>query len=99
MWGTIFKILLGATAVGLVAYGTYKIHQKITAKRLQEEIEARLAEESEEAFKAMIKEKKANAVKVGVFDEEDEELGEMIVESTEGVDPNLRVGQEIMLNQ
>lgn len=99
MWGTIFKVLLGAAAVGLAVYGTYKIHQKITARRLKEELQARLAaEDAKKAFKAMIKAKKSNAVKCGIFDSNNQELGEMTIESTEGVDSNLQVGQTIYLS-
>lgn len=94
MWGSIFKLLLGAAAVGLTVYAGVKIYKKITAKQIAEEV----ARKSKEAFYAKIKEKKANAVKVGIFDVNDEEKGEVTIESSEGVDSSLRVGQLIPVN-
>lgn len=91
MWGTIFKVILGAAAVGLTVYAGVKIYKKITAKQIAEEV----ARKSKEAFYAKIKEKKANAVKVGIFDVNEKETGEMEIKSDEGVDSSLRVGQLI----
>jgi hypothetical protein len=93
MWGTIFKVLLGAAAVGLTVYAGVKIYKKITAKRIAEEV----ARKSKEAFYAKIKEKKANAVKVGIFDVNENETGEMTIKSNEGVDSSLRAGQVILI--
>lgn len=94
MWGSIFKLLLGAAAVGLAVYAGVKIYKKITAKQIAEEV----ARKSKEAFYAKIKEKKANAVKVGIFDVNEKETGEMEIESDEGVDSSLRVGQVILIH-
>jgi hypothetical protein len=94
MWGSIFKLLLGAAAVGLTVYAGVKIYKKITAKQIAEEV----ARKSKEAFYAKIKEKKANAVKVGIFDVNEKETGEMEIESDEGVDSSLRVGQVILIH-
>lgn len=91
MWGTIFKVLLGAAAVGLTVYAGVKIYKKITAQRIAEEV----ARKAKEAVYAKIKEKKANAVKVGIFDVTEKETGEMEIKSDEGVDSSLRVGQLI----
>jgi hypothetical protein len=94
MWGSIFKLLLGAAAVGLTVYAGVKIYKKITAKQIAEEV----ARKSKEAFYAKIKEKKANAVKVFIFDVNEKETGEMEIESDEGVDSSLRVGQVILIH-
>lgn len=94
MWGTIFKVILGAAAIGLASYGIVKIYKKITANQIAEEARRKC----KEAFKAKIKAKKANAVKVGIFDVNDEEKGEVTIESSEGVDSSLRVGQIIPIN-
>lgn len=94
MWGTIFKILLGTVAVGLTVYAGVKIYKKITANRIAEEVRRKAAA----AFYAKIKEKKANAVKVGIFDVNDNDIGEMTIESNEGVDSSLRKGQRIPVN-
>lgn len=91
MWGSIFKLLLGAAAIGLTVYAGVKIYKKITAKQIAEEV----ARKSKEAFYAKIKEKKANAVKVGIFDVNKNEIAELPIKSDEGVDSSLRVGQII----
>ena len=91
MWGTIFKVILGVAAIGAAAYVSVKIYKKITANRIAEEARRKY----KEAFKAKIKEKKANAVKVGIFDVNEKETGEMEIKSDEGVDSSLRVGQLI----
>lgn len=94
MWGSIFKLLLGAAAVGLTVYAGIKIYEKITAKQIAEEV----ARKSKEALYAKIKEKKRNAVKVGIYDVNENEIAEMPIESDEGVDSSLRVGQIIPIN-
>ncbi|MEE1142034.1 MAG: hypothetical protein U0L22_00180 [Bacteroidales bacterium] len=91
MWGTIFKVILGAALAGLTIYAGVKIYKKITAQRIAEEV----ARKAKEAVYAKIKEKKANAVKVGIFDVNEKETGEMEIKSDEGVDSSLRVGQLI----
>lgn len=91
MWGTIFKLLAGAALAGLTIYAGVKIYKKITAQRIAEEV----AKKAKEAVYAKIKEKKANAVKVGIFDVNEKETGEMEIKSDEGVDSSLRVGQLI----
>lgn len=91
MWGTIFKFLAGAALAGLTIYAGVKIYKKITAQRIAEEV----ARKAKEAVYAKIKEKKANAVKVGIFDVNEKETGEMEIKSDEGVDSSLRVGQLI----
>ena len=91
MWGTIFKLLAGAALAGLTIYAGVKIYKKITAQRIAEEV----ARKAKEAVYAKIKEKKANAVKVGIFDVNENQTGEMEIKSDEGVDSSLRVGQLI----
>ena len=91
MWGTIFKLLAGAALAGLTIYAGVKIYKKITAQRIAEEV----ARKAKEAVYAKIKEKKRDAVKVGIFDVNEKETGEMEIKSDEGVDSSLRVGQLI----
>lgn len=91
MWGTIFKLLAGTALAGLTIYAGVKIYKKITAQRIAEEV----VRKAKEAVYAKIKEKKANAVKVGIFDVNEKETGEMEIKSDEGVDSSLRVGQLI----
>ena len=61
--------------------------------------EDKLVEEAEEqypdAFKLLIKEKKKNAVNVGIFDEDNEHLDDVEITSTKGVSKSLRKGQVI----
>jgi hypothetical protein len=91
MWGNILKGLAILVAGGLVAYGTYKIYKKITAREISQAVK----EKCPAAFSAIIKEKKRNAVNVGIFDSNNKEIGEMTVKSQEGVDSSLREGQMI----
>ena len=60
--------------------------------------EDKLVEEEEQypdAFKLLIKEKKKNAVNVGIFDEDNEHLDDVEITSTKGVSKSLRKGQVI----
>ena len=93
MWGTIFKVLLGAAAVGLVAYGTYKIHKKITAKIIAEEARKK----SKEAFRTMVTSATRYETGLDLFNLNDEKIGEMTLESDLGVDSSIREGQVINL--
>ena len=94
MWGTIFKVILGAAAIGAAVYVSVKIYKKITANRIAEEARRKY----KEAFKAKIQAKKQNSVDVGIFDRNNNEIGEMTLQSQEGVDSSLRKGQVIPLN-
>lgn len=94
MWGTIFKVILGAAAIGAASYGIVKIYKKITANQIAEEARRKC----KEAFKAKIKAKKQNSVDVGIFDRNNNEIGEMTLQSQEGIDSSLRKGQVIPIN-
>ncbi|MBQ0058116.1 MAG: hypothetical protein KBT20_10715 [Bacteroidales bacterium] len=50
-----------------------------------------------EAFVIEIKKKKKNALKCGIFDEEEDSLGDIEFESEEGVSDDLYEGQRIYL--
>lgn len=52
-------------------------------------------EEEPDAFKVLIKEKKKNAVNVGIFDEDNEHLNDMEITTSKGVSRSLRKGQTI----
>ena len=77
--------LLGATIFMAVDYF-------ISEETLVENVE----EEYPDAFKLRIKEKKKNAVNVGIFDEDNEHLDDMEITSSKGVSKSLRKGQVIM---
>lgn len=52
-------------------------------------------EEEPDAFKVLIKEKKKNAVNVGIFDEDNEHLNDMEITTSKRVSRSLRKGQTI----
>ena len=59
--------------------------------------EDKLVEEQyPDAFKLLIKEKKKNAVNVGIFDKDNEHLDDVEITSSKGVSKSLRKGQVIM---
>ena len=76
--------LLGATIFMAVDYF-------ISEETLVENVE----EEYPYAFKLRIKEKKKNAVNVGIFDEDNEHLDDMEITSSKGVSKSLHKGQTI----
>ena len=76
--------LLGATIFMAVDYF-------LSEDKLVEAVE----EQYPDAFKLLIKEKKKNAVNVGIFDEDNEHLDDVEITSTKGVSKSLRKGQII----
>ena len=88
MWlealGLLVGGLLGATIFMAVDYF-------LSEDQLVEEVE----EQYPDAFKLLIKEKKKNAVNVGIFDEDNEHLDDVEITSTKGVSKSLRKGQVI----
>ena len=77
--------LLGATIFMAVDFF-------LSEDKLVEEVE----EQYPDAFKLLIKEKKKNAVNVGVFDKDNEHLDDVEITSSKGVSKSLRKGQVIM---
>ena len=63
----------------------------ISEETLVENVE----DEYPDAFKLLIKEKKKNAVNVGIFDEDNEHLDDMEITSSKGVSKSLHKGQTI----
>ena len=78
--------LLGATIFMAVDFF-------LSEDKLVEEVE----EQYPDAFKLLIKEKKKNAVNVGIFDEDDEHLDDVEITSTKGVSKSLRKGKVIFV--
>ena len=76
--------LLGATIFMAVDFF-------LSEDKLVEEVE----EQYPDAFKLLIKEKKKNAVNVGIFDEDNEHLDDVEITSNKGVSKSLRKGQII----
>ena len=69
----------------------------VACKITKEIIAEKACKEFNEAFKAEIQEAKKNAVHVGIFDEEDNTIGEMTIESEKGVDAYIKQGDVIYL--
>lgn len=94
MWWLLADVavgLLAGAAVVLVADAVVSWY--ISRQRLKEEYNR----EVPEAFALLIKEKQGNAVKVGIFDEEADEIGEEVIESNRGVSSDVRQGDVIEL--
>ena len=90
MWlealGLLVGGLLGATIFMAVDYF-------LSEDKLVEEVEKQYPD----AFKLLIKEKKKNAVNVGIFDEDNEHLDDVEITSTKGVSKSLRKGKVIFV--
>lgn len=83
---------LGLLAGGLLGATIFlAVDFFLSEDKLVEEVE----EQYPDAFKLLIKEKKKNAVNVGIFDEDNEHLDDVEITSTKGVSKNLRKGQVI----
>ena len=83
---------LGLLAGGLLGATIFMAVDFFLSKdKLVEKVE----EEYPDAFKLLIKEKKKNAVNVGIFDEDNEHLDDVEITSTKGVSKSLRKGQVI----
>lgn len=86
-------IAAGAAAGAAVAL----VCDYIDRQQIKKEALKRAREQALQAVKAMIKEKKKNAVSVGIFDRTNDEVGRFQIEAKNGVDPDLYVGQTIPL--
>ena len=85
---------LGLLAGGLLGATIFMAVDFFLSKdKLVEKVE----EEYPDAFKLLIKEKKKNAVNVGIFDEDDEHLDDVEITSTKGVSKSLRKGKVIFV--
>ena len=83
---------LGLLAGGLLGATIFlAVDFFLSEDKLVEEVE----EQYPDAFKLLIKEKKKNAVNVGIFDEDNEHLDDVEITSTKGVSKSLRKGQII----
>lgn len=84
-------------ALGLLAGGLLEatifmaVDFFLSEDKLVEEVE----EQYPDAFKLLIKEKKKNAVNVGIFDEDNEHLDDVEITSSKGVSKSLHKGQTI----
>lgn len=85
---------LGLLAGGLLGATIFlAVDFFLSEDKLVEKVE----EKYPDAFKLLIKEKKKNAVNVGIFDEDDEHLDDVEITSTKGVSKSLRKGKVIFV--
>ena len=85
---------LGLLAGGLLGATIFlAVDFFLSEDKLVEEVEVQYPD----AFKLLIKEKKKNAVNVGIFDEDDEHLDDVEITSTKGVSKSLRKGKVIFV--
>ena len=85
---------LGLLAGGLLGATIFlAVDFFLSEDKLVEEVE----EQYPDAFKLLIKEKKKNAVNVGIFDEDNEHLDDVEITSTKGVSKSLRKGKVIFV--
>lgn len=91
-------LFIAGSAVPLIAGGVLGATVITLACIITKEIIAQKARKKfNEAFKAEIQEAKKNAVHVGIFDEEDNTIGEITIESEQGVDASIKQGDVIYL--
>lgn len=88
MWLEVLGLLSGGI---LGAAILLTVDYFLTEDSLVENVE----EEYPDAFKLLIKEKKKNAVKVGIFDEDDGHIDDIEITSSKGVSKSLHKGQTI----
>ena len=85
---------LGLLAGGLLGATIFlAVDFFLSEDKLVEEVEKQYPD----AFKLLIKEKKKNAVNVGIFDEDNEHLDDVEITSTKGVSKSLRKGKVIFV--
>lgn len=82
--------IMGGVGGGLIGYAIGCIIDEFSIKQA-------IQEEEPDAFKALIKAKKQNAVKVGIFSEENEHIQDFEIESEEGVSDSIYKGQTIYI--
>lgn len=80
---------IGAAAAVVAITIDYFIDQRTIKREVQRKYK--------EAFRAEILEKKKNAIKVGIFDPEEDKLGELEITSEKGVDQSLYEHQIIYM--
>jgi anionic cell wall polymer biosynthesis LytR-Cps2A-Psr (LCP) family protein len=91
--GILRLISIIAPVVAVAIFATIKVAGIINEKLIIKNVKKR----NKDAFKALIKEKKKYAVNVGIFDEEEENIGNIEIKSDEGVSDSLYVGQVIYI--
>lgn len=99
MLDLIFEALADLFIRGTVAAATYALVSLAVNVFLDEkEVRKTVSKKCPEALKAVIQEKKKNAIKVGIYKNNDREISsEMEITTSKGVSDNLHVGKIIML--
>ncbi len=95
MIGLVFKVALAALTLGPIAglavAAVYYIKGIIDKRTVAEEVGQRV----DNSFRAQILECKRNSVKVGIFDEEDNHIQNISLQSEAGISSELEPGTEI----
>lgn len=88
MWIQALGLLIGAIGVSVLVSTV-----AISIDSLKNDVKDKYSD----AFKMLIKEKKKNAVRVGIFDNTNRHLDDMEITSSKGVSNNLKQGQTIYI--
>ena len=88
MWLEALGLLIGAIGVTVLVSSVV-----ISKDTLRDDVKDKYPN----AFKMLIKEKKKDAVKVGIFDKTNSHIEDIEMTSTKGVSNNLRQGQTIYI--
>lgn len=88
MWLQAFGLLIGAIGVSVLVSTVV-----ISIDSLKNDVK----NEYPDAFKMLIKEKKKDAVKVGIFDKTNSHIEDVEITSNKGVSNNLHQGQTIYI--
>lgn len=87
--GSAVPIIAGSVLGAAVITVACKITKEIIAEKARKKFN--------KAIKAIIQEAKKDAVYVGIFDNDDNRIGEMTIESEQGVDASIKQGDVIYL--
>lgn len=87
----LLPFILCSTLIGVA--GAIVVTYVITSNKIKEETKNYYPD----AFKLLIKEKKKNAVDVGIFDKNDNLLGNEEIQSSKGVSKSIHKGQCIYI--
>ena len=91
MWLQLLGLLVGGIAGAALL--TIAVDYFLTEDTLKESVR----EQEPDALKVLIKEKKKNAVNVGIFGKDNEHLNDMEITTSKGVSHSLHKGKKIYL--
>lgn len=95
-----FTIYAASIAIGGIVYAitiAYKITKETIVEKVNEIIAQKARKELNKAIKAKILEAKKNTVHVGIWDKDENPIGEMTIKSEQGVDASIKQGDVILI--